>query len=106
MIFSRTVVTAAEIMATLPPNEDDMYTIWGALKRDVPEEERCQARKGLEDHCPRRADAGYYCEGHYRRRLDPPAYCEWDAPIKATRGRVKGVSPGVRRDKQAAQQAG
>lgn len=88
MIRSRTVVTAAEIMATLPADEDSMYTVWGKLKSVHGEFNRCQAAQGTPDHCPREA-SGRWCEGHEMRLRKPPQSCAWDAPIAAKRGRPK-----------------
>jgi len=84
-VFSRTVVTAAEILRNLPPDEDDHYTTRGKLRKAQQPGMQCQAGIGTEHHCPASAETDGLCIPHWRRRKYPPKSCAWDAPLRPYR---------------------
>lgn len=86
-VFSRTVVTAAEILRSIPANEDDLYTSRGKLRRAQQPGMRCQAGVDTDHHCPFSAETDGLCIPHWRRRKYPPKRYAWDSPVKPYRTR-------------------
>lgn len=81
-VFSRTVVTAEEILRTLPPDEDSLYTTRGVLRKATDPSKRCQAGSGKEYHCTSSAEADGLCVPHWERRKNPPKRSPWDGPLR------------------------
>lgn len=79
-VFSRTVVTAEEILRSIPPDEDSLYTTRGKLRKAQTAEMQCQA--GTDHHCTASAETDDLCIPHWERRKRPPSFVPWDGPLR------------------------